>query len=183
MAGCYVSLSHKIRTLPFHTVNSSTHYNDIIMSTMAFQITGVSIVYSTICSGTDQRKYQSSASLAFVRGIHRWPVNSPSQYKDNLSRYGYSHYNDEKVVRPSFLYNGNPYIGKAPWYWDSPRILAWFALYHLCPVWLWFYLLLLFIISLFLVGLSSPGNKSLCQPYLYVEHIHEFRQVGDILMG
>ena len=26
--------------------------------------------------GTGQRKHQSSASLAFVRGIHRWPVNS-----------------------------------------------------------------------------------------------------------
>ena len=34
-------------------------------------------VYSTVCSGTDQRKHQSSVSLAFVRGIHRWPVNSP----------------------------------------------------------------------------------------------------------
>ena len=32
---------------------------------------------STVCSGADQRKHQSSASLAFVRGIHRWPVNSP----------------------------------------------------------------------------------------------------------
>ena len=31
----------------------------------------------TVCSGADQRKHQSSASLAFVRGIHRWPVNSP----------------------------------------------------------------------------------------------------------
>ena len=30
-----------------------------------------------VCSGQDQRKHQSSASLAFVRGIHRWPVNSP----------------------------------------------------------------------------------------------------------
>ena len=40
------------------------------------QITGVSIVYSTVCSGADQRKHQSSASLAFVRGIHRRPVNS-----------------------------------------------------------------------------------------------------------
>ena len=47
------------------------------MSAMAFQITCVSIVYSTICSGTDQRQHQSSASLAFVRGIHRWPVNAP----------------------------------------------------------------------------------------------------------
>ena len=52
------------------------HYSEVIMSTMASQITGVSIVYSTVCSGADQRKYQSSASEAFVRGIHRWPVNS-----------------------------------------------------------------------------------------------------------
>ena len=35
------------------------------------------IVYSTVYSGADQRKYQISASLAFVRGIHRWPANSP----------------------------------------------------------------------------------------------------------
>ena len=47
------------------------------MSEMASQITSVSIVCSTIYSGADQRKDQSSASLAFVRGIHRWPVNSP----------------------------------------------------------------------------------------------------------
>ena len=53
------------------------HYIDIIMSVMASQITSVSIVYSTVCSGVDQRKYQSSASLVHVRGIHRWPVNSP----------------------------------------------------------------------------------------------------------
>ena len=47
------------------------------MSAMASQITGVSLVWSTVCSGSDQRKHQSSASLAYVRGIHRWPVNSP----------------------------------------------------------------------------------------------------------
>ena len=41
---------------------------------MAFQMTGVLIVCSTVCSGPDQRKHQSSAS---VRGIHWWPVNSP----------------------------------------------------------------------------------------------------------
>ena len=33
----------------------------------------------TVYSGADQRKHQSSASLAFVRGIHRWPVNSPHE--------------------------------------------------------------------------------------------------------
>ena len=46
------------------------------MSAMASQITGVSSVYLTVCSA-DQRKNQSSTSLAFVRGIHRGPVNSP----------------------------------------------------------------------------------------------------------
>ena len=53
------------------------HYNDVIMSEMASQITSVSIVCSTIYSGADQRKQQSSASLAFVRVIHRWPMNYP----------------------------------------------------------------------------------------------------------
>ena len=47
------------------------------MSAMASLITGVSIVCSTVCSGADPRKHQSSVSLAFVRGIHQWPVNSP----------------------------------------------------------------------------------------------------------
>ena len=44
---------------------------------MPSKITGVSIVCSSVCSGADQRKHQSSASLAFVRGIHRCPMDSP----------------------------------------------------------------------------------------------------------
>ena len=47
------------------------------MSAMAPQIANLTIVYLTVYSDADQRKHQSSASLAFVRGIHRWPVNSP----------------------------------------------------------------------------------------------------------
>ena len=47
------------------------------MSTMACQITTVSIVYSTVCSGAYQWKLQSSSSLDFVSGIRRRPVNSP----------------------------------------------------------------------------------------------------------
>ena len=47
------------------------------MGMMASQITSLVIVYSTIYSGADQRKHQSSASLAFMRGIHQWLVNSP----------------------------------------------------------------------------------------------------------
>ena len=46
------------------------------MSAMASQITSLTIVYSTVYSDTYQRKHQCSALLAFVRGIHRWPVNS-----------------------------------------------------------------------------------------------------------
>ena len=53
------------------------HYCDVIMGTVASQITSLTIVYSTVYSDADQRKHQSYASLAFMRGIHRGPVNSP----------------------------------------------------------------------------------------------------------
>ena len=46
------------------------------MSAMVSQITGIPILYSTICSGTDQSEHQSSVSPAFVRGIHWRLVNS-----------------------------------------------------------------------------------------------------------
>ena len=48
-----------------------TRYSDVIMGLMASQITSLTIVYLTVHSGGDQRKHQNSASLAFVRGIHR----------------------------------------------------------------------------------------------------------------
>ena len=57
--------------------NLQPHYNNVIMSSMASQITSLTIVYSTVYSSGDQRRHQSSASLDFVWGIHRWPVNSP----------------------------------------------------------------------------------------------------------
>ena len=47
------------------------HYNGVIMTTVASQITSLTVVCSIVYSGVDQRKHQSSASLAFVRGIHR----------------------------------------------------------------------------------------------------------------
>ena len=47
------------------------HYSDVITTTIASQITSVSIVYSAIFPGADQRKHQSSASLALMRGIHQ----------------------------------------------------------------------------------------------------------------
>ena len=57
-----------------------SHYNDIIMDTMASQITSLTIVYSTVYLDADQRKHQSSTSLAFVRGIHWGLVNSPHKW-------------------------------------------------------------------------------------------------------
>ena len=53
------------------------HYDDVIMGAIASQINCLTIVYSTINSDAHQRKYQSSASLTYMRGIHRGPVNSP----------------------------------------------------------------------------------------------------------
>ena len=52
------------------------HYSDVIMGSIACLITSLTIVYSIVYSDADQRKHQSSASLAFVRGIHWGPGNS-----------------------------------------------------------------------------------------------------------
>ena len=57
-----------------------SHYSDVIMSTMASQINSLTIVYSIVCSSADHRKHQSSASLACVRGIHRWSVISTHKW-------------------------------------------------------------------------------------------------------
>ena len=43
------------------------------------QTTSLTSVYTTVYSGVDQRKHQSPESLAFVRDIHRWSVNSPQK--------------------------------------------------------------------------------------------------------
>ena len=50
------------------------------MDAIASQITGLTIVYSSVYSGADQSQHQSSASLAFVWEIHRGPVNSPHKW-------------------------------------------------------------------------------------------------------
>ena len=56
------------------------HYDDVIMTMLASQITSLTVVYSIVYSGVNQRKHQSSASLAFVREIHRGPVNFPHKW-------------------------------------------------------------------------------------------------------
>ena len=84
------SLLRETKTFPYHIANifataddyasggrtdrrmgALDHYIDVIMTTMASQIPSLTVVYSNVNSDADQRKHQSSASLAFVRGIHR----------------------------------------------------------------------------------------------------------------
>ena len=76
---CEITLRYRC-WLGGNNLNGDTHYDDVVMGTVASQITSLTIVYSTVYSGADQRKHQSSASLAFVLGIHRGPVNSPHKW-------------------------------------------------------------------------------------------------------
>ena len=66
-------LLHDIYVIPLH-------YDDVIMGAIASQINSLTIADSIVYSDADQRKQQSSASLAFVRGFHRGPVNSPHKW-------------------------------------------------------------------------------------------------------
>ena len=75
------------------------HYTDVIMSVVASHITSLTIVYSIVYSDADQRKHQSSASLAFVWGIHRGPVNSPHKWPIPPKMFPF-----DDVIRSSFEY-------------------------------------------------------------------------------
>ena len=70
------------------------------MSTIASQITSLAIVYSIVYSDAGQRKHQSSASLAFVWGIHRGPVNSPHKWPVTRKIFPF-----DDVIMQSFLYH------------------------------------------------------------------------------
>ena len=77
-----------------------THYDDVIMGTIASQITSLTIVYSAVYSGADQSKHQSSASLAFVWGIHRGPVNSPHKWPVTRKMFPFD---DVIMIDPLYL--------------------------------------------------------------------------------
>ena len=79
------------------------------MSVMASEITSLAIVYLTVYSGADQRKHQSSASLTSVRGIHRWPVNSPHKKASNAENVSiwWRYHDNSNVVEISF--GSHPY--------------------------------------------------------------------------
>ena len=76
-----------------HLISTQTavqHYTDVIMGEAVFQITSLTIVYSIVYSGADQRKHQSSASLALVRGIHRRPVNFPHKWPETRKMFPFN---------------------------------------------------------------------------------------------
>ena len=76
---CWYSYKYMGGYRPGHA-NNQYHYSDVMIGTMASQITSLTIIYSAVYSGAYQRKHQSSAPLAFVRGIHWCPVNSPHKW-------------------------------------------------------------------------------------------------------
>ena len=76
------------------------YYNDVIMGSMASQMTSLTIVSSSLYSGADQRKHRSSASLALcgefryrgpVNSPHKWPVTRKSIPFDDVIMYNSRH--------------------------------------------------------------------------------------------
>ena len=75
------SWRHQMKCFPV------THYSGVMMRAMASHSPAARMICSAIYSGADQRKRQSSASLAFVRGIHWWPVNFPHKKPVTRKRF------------------------------------------------------------------------------------------------
>ena len=129
------------------------HYNDIIMGMMASQITSLTIVCPTINSCADQRKHQSSASLAFVLGIHRWPVNSLRKGPVTRKMFPF----DDVIMIPRTIYDEccarSRYVSRAGTSNYIPQKL-WYVITCPCP---WY---------LHLTQHSSYKTSILCQIYL-----------------
>ena len=89
-------LEHILRNLSApHRIMVKAHYGDVIMGAIASQITSLTIVYSTAYSDAVHRKHQSSASLAFARGLHRGPVNSPHKWPVTRKKFPF----DDVIMR------------------------------------------------------------------------------------
>ena len=93
-----LTMDNRLRELFVFVPQSANprHYNDVIMNAVATQITSLAIVYSYI-QGSDQRKHQSSASLAFVG---KWPVNSPHKGPVTRKKFPF----DDVIVNPRDTY-------------------------------------------------------------------------------
>ena len=123
------------KAYPLHT-----HYGDVMMTTMASQITSLTVVYSTVYSDADKRKNQSSASLALVRGIHRSvPVNSP--HKGPVTRKMFP-FHDVIIQSAHQMSVALHWANRAVcviifmhWFWDSVNDFQWLTEYKI--EWWW----------------------------------------------
>ena len=114
-------------------VSLAHHYDDVIMGVIASLITSLMIVYSTVYSDTDQRKHQCSASLAFVWGIHRGPVNSPHKWPVTRKMFPFDDvimmltYNDSWLCANKLCHQwfDNIWGGGNCQIWDNYQILIW----------------------------------------------------------
>ena len=118
------------------------HDNDVIMGTIASQITSLTIVYSTVYSDADQRKHQSYVLLAFVRGIHRGPVNSPHKWQVTRKMFQF-----DDVIRCWSLFMmmawcGTPLLNRrsrcrwfeTPWFYFSKHLYEFMWCWHVLKV-------------------------------------------------
>ena len=101
--------------------NHINHYGDVIMGTIASQITSLMIVYSTVYSDVDQRKHQSSASLAFVRGNRRGPVNSLHKWPVTRKMFPFDDFIMFHWRNLMYSRHMTPCQSLAPFQWDMIR--------------------------------------------------------------
>ena len=103
---------------------NALHYGDVIMGAIASQNTILRIVYSTVYSDAYQRKHQSSALLAFVRGIHRRSVNSLHKWPVTRKMFPF-----DDVIK-CFVFNPNTHSPAA----DAGKIRDMYP-HHWTPLW------------------------------------------------
>ena len=115
---CFIKFSLHV-FLPI-TVDA-VHYCGVIMGTNVSQMTRLTVVYSTVYSGADRRKHKSSVSLAFVRGMLRWPVNSPHKGPVTWKMFPFDdvilitsfvrrYHSMKTLTRLLAIYEGNPSV-------------------------------------------------------------------------
>ena len=132
------------------------------MSAIASQIISLSMVYSTVYSDADHRKNQSSASLAFVRGIQRGPVNSPHKWPVTRKLFPF----DDVIMFQRLdltLYTNKPGVTTCFEY----TVLTWL------PV------ILLSVLSL--LGVLLSGNIRPLNPCCQTSCLHASKKVTEVL--
>ena len=86
------------------------------MTMLASQITSLTVVYSILYSGVNQRKHQSSTSLAFVREIHRGPVNFPHKWPVTRKMFPF-----DDVIMMHLRYGGKDHCAMSPAHHELKR--------------------------------------------------------------